>query len=495
MTRLQTRLLLAFTGATVLPLLGTLAVGWVVVDRSLSLAPTEELARVSEALETVGREHYQAARQSLRRAVERREAESRWHGLATRAKWPSAVASFHEGGSAEQFIVAGPGGSVLSLLRRESAGVREYRMSLGGVRLHDLRAELARAQEALRRHRERDYRRGLFWTLACVAGVVWLLSMAALAWSASRLTRPIRQLTAALGEVAAGNLSVRIRPTRTDELGAAMWAFDRMAGQLEQSRERLLYLTRLASWQALGRKMAHELKNSLTPIRLTMEEMSARRGAVDPAFFEQAAQIVVEEVAGLERRVRAFTDFAAEPPVRLALIDLAMVLEERLVLLRRSGARCQVFRASEPGEAWALADADLVRGLLTNLLNNAAEAAGAGGRIEVRLGTARERVWAEIHDSGPGLSDTARATLFEPTISFKPAGMGLGLSIARKSALLCGGDVELVPGALGGAAFRVWLPRGQAPPGTAVIESASADAGDPFTSDVTAPDHATDIRR
>jgi signal transduction histidine kinase len=105
-----------------------------------------------------------------------------------------------------------------------------------------------------------------------------------------------------------------------------------------------------------------------------------------------------------------------------------------------------------------VADQDLIKGILTNLLENAAEAAGVGGRI---LGVTTEqhgRVSIEVHDSGPGLSEQARASLFQPTISFKKRGMGLGLSIARKSALLSGGDIELVKGELGGAGFRVLLP-------------------------------------
>ena len=89
-----------------------------------------------------------------------------------------------------------------------------------------------------------------------------------------------------------------------------------MADQLQQNRDRLVYLTQLASWQTLARKMAHEVKNSLTPIRLTVEEMLVRHGESDSAFIEQAAQIVVDEVESLERRVRAFSEFAAEPPVR-----------------------------------------------------------------------------------------------------------------------------------------------------------------------------------
>jgi signal transduction histidine kinase len=99
-----------------------------------------------------------------------------------------------------------------------------------------------------------------------------------------------------------------------------------------------------------------------------------------------------------------------------------------------------------------------VKGVLTNLLENAAQAAQAGGRVLARTSSDGERVTVEVHDSGPGLSPQARSSLFEPSISFKKGGMGLGLSIARRSAVLCGGDLQTFDGELGGAGFRLTLP-------------------------------------
>jgi nitrogen fixation/metabolism regulation signal transduction histidine kinase len=236
-----------------------------------------------------------------------------------------------------------------------------------------------------------------------------------------------------------------------------MEAFNRTAVELAENRDTLVHVTRLASWQSLARKMAHEVKNSLTPIRLTMEEIVARRGERDDAFIEQAAQIVVEEVGTLERRVRAFTEFASEPPVRLEPVDVPQLLEERIALLR--AAHPEVRYSLESAPATAKADCDLVKGVLTNLLENAAQAAGPGGHVLSRIAASNGKIAVEVHDSGPGLSEQARNSLFEPTISFKKSGMGLGLSIAKRSALLLGGDIVLVEGELGGAGFRILLPR------------------------------------
>jgi nitrogen fixation/metabolism regulation signal transduction histidine kinase len=204
--------------------------------------------------------------------------------------------------------------------------------------------------------------------------------------------------------------------------------------------------------------MAHELKNSLTPIRLTVEEILARQPAADRPFLEQAAQVVVDEVESLERRVRAFSEFAAEPAANPTALDLNSLLEERVHFLQvaHPDVAYMVKLAANLPAAWA--DVDQVKGILTNLLENAAEAAGSGGKVIGVTGRAEGKILVEVHDSGPGLNPEARGTLFEPSISFKKHGMGLGLSISRKNALLAGGDLQPIEGQLGGAGFRLLLP-------------------------------------
>jgi nitrogen fixation/metabolism regulation signal transduction histidine kinase len=206
--------------------------------------------------------------------------------------------------------------------------------------------------------------------------------------------------------------------------------------------------------------MSHEVKNSLTPIRLTVEEMVARNNGAERGFLEQAAQIVVEEVESLERRVRAFSEFSAEPPIRPRELNLNMLVEDRVAFLKTGHPEINYTLRLEQTGPHAVADEDLVKGILVNLLENAAQAAGSGGKVLAFTRVSNGKVAVEIHDSGPGLSDQARRTLFQPTISFKKNGMGLGLSIARRSALLSGGDIVPVPGELGGAAFRLVLPNG-----------------------------------
>jgi len=460
---IRNRLMLFFLAATLVPLAVTLAITSRLLEHSISMNPSRQLDVTSQALEQTGRALYQTACDALRAEVQagRRTASSAWIGDP--ASWPAEVREFAETGDLSRFHLAGAKRDRVEYLVRDGQGspssVAVYSRPIGGPGMQALADQLSRSRTLVEKANSADLRRGYTLTLLVIAAGVWVVAFASVFWLARRVSRPMEELTGGLRRLAGGDLSARLDPRGSDdEVGAAMRAFNHTARQLQDSQARLVQVTRVASWQTLARKMAHEVKNSLTPIRLTVEEIVARRSDRDEVFFEQAAQIVVDEVKTLERRVRAFTSFACEPPVELLDVDLNQLFEERLSLLRAShpDVYCDVQMASEPLNAHI--DPDLVKGVLTNLLDNAAQAAGPGGMVLGRSFALNGKVGIEIHDSGPGLSAQAKASLFEPTISFKKAGMGLGLSIAKRSAMLVGGDIVLVDGELGGAAFRVLLP-------------------------------------
>jgi nitrogen fixation/metabolism regulation signal transduction histidine kinase len=469
MHRLRNRLIAAFLAATVLPLAATFWITTSLLDRSLGYATTDEVARLSRTLEATVRQFYQRERDAVKADATAGRAAPVVYDTARQADWPEPVRAFWASGERERFGVAGSAGDKIEYLRRRDAaagiapGIDAYQRDLGGIRMDQLTAELRQTRQLVEAIDSRDLRRGFRLTLLLLLAATWIAGLVPLILIAHRVSRPIQQLTAALTDVAAGDASRRIDTGRDrdgaarDEVGRAVDAFNRMAGQLQQSRERLVHLTRMASWQSLARKTAHEIKNSLTPIRLTVEEMQARQ-PVDRAFMDQAVQIVVSEIESLERRVRAFSEFSSEPPVTRELLDVNALVAERVSLLRPAHPATRYDLRLDPRSPRVEAGADLVKGILTNLLQNAAEAAGAGGTVLATTSADDRQVVIEVHDSGPGLNADAAATLFEPTITFKKYGMGLGLSIARSHALLSGGDIALVPGTLGGAAFRVTLP-------------------------------------
>jgi two-component system nitrogen regulation sensor histidine kinase NtrY len=467
--RLRHRLIAAFLAATILPFAAATWIGASLLDRSLGYATTGDLDRLSRTLEATVRQFYQRERVALKQDALAGRATPAIHAEADIARWPEPVRVFWHSGEAERFALSGPGGDHLDYLRRGEpplGGVEAFTRDLHGIRMEQLSAELREARELVESIEGRDLRRGFTLTLLLLLGAAWLLSLAPLVYIAHRISQPIQQLTAALSAFAAGDWSRRLPVERhgtgaRDEVGKALDAFNHMAGQLRQQRERLVYLTQMASWQSLARKTAHELKNSLTPIRLTVEEIQARQPA-DRAFIDQAAQIVVSEIDALERRVRAFSEFASDPEVVLEAVDVNALVTERVALQRRVHPETDFQLRLDARRPIASAGADLVMGILTNLVKNAAEAAGAKGTVRIVTSSTDKDVLIDVHDSGPGLSAAASTTLFEPTITFKKQGMGLGLSIAKKNAMLCNGDLSRLDGELGGAAFRVCLRRADA---------------------------------
>jgi two-component system, NtrC family, nitrogen regulation sensor histidine kinase NtrY len=456
--RLRNRLILVFLAATLAPLGATL---WVtgLLNWNPNYTAVNQLNTLAQSLSRAGRELYRRAGADLKQQAEAGALAPVKFQAANRAKWPDSVKAFTESGQAEQMKTAGSDGNTLEYLTRHGDEVWVYSMSLGEVRMGQLEREIRDAGALSEAVNERDLHRGFLFTYILLAASFWVVSIAVLVYLAHRISRPIQSLTAGLTKVAGGDLNARVPASSDDEVGRAIQAFNGMAEQLKVSTERLVTLRQLEGLQLLARKMAHEVKNSLTPIRLTVEEMIERYDEADRPFMEQAAQIVVDEIETLERRVRAFSQFAAEPPVRPQAVEVNALLQERVAFLKTAHAEVAYECRLDESAPEAFVDLDLFKGILTNLLENAAEAAGEGGHILAASTAENGRVNVEVHDSGPGLSEQARASLFQPTISFKKRGMGLGLSIARRSALLSGGDIVLVKGELGGAGFRVLLPR------------------------------------
>jgi len=456
--RLRNKLILIFLAATLAPLAVTIWITTGLLEYTLRFSATGDLETLSRSLEQTSRELYQRKREELKQDVQTGKLQPRKFAAAASSGWPEEVTAFADSDEPERFVPPEQEGDRLDYLVRHGEDVWLYSMSMGDVALARIRGEIRDARRLVEFFKEHDLRRGLPLIYILLAACVWLLALGMLIYLAHRISRPIQQLTAGLSELAAGDLKARVPPGRDDEIGRAMEAFNHMACKLEETTERLVYLGQLASWQMLARKTAHEVKNSLTPIRLTVEEMLARYYDADRTFMEQATQIVVDEIETLERRVRAFSQFAAEPPLAPFPVDVNQVLEERVAFLKNAHPEVTYECRLAPSVPPVMADQDMLKGILTNLLENAAEAAGEGGRILGLTAAVNGRVAIEVHDSGPGLSEQARASLFQPTISFKKRGMGLGLSIARKSALLSGGDIVVVKGELGGAGFRVLLP-------------------------------------
>jgi nitrogen fixation/metabolism regulation signal transduction histidine kinase len=312
---------------------------------------------------------------------------------------------------------------------------------------------------------------------AAVTALGLLLSVALGLVVGARLSRPVEALTAAARRIAAGEPGVVVTaPSAGAELEGLVDTFNRMTVDLKAATDQLVASERVAAWQEVARRLAHEIKNPLTPIRMSLETLLAasQRGQLDDRFrglFTESARAVLEEVDRLTRIVDEFSQFARLPRSQRTPVDLASALQPVLALYApHHGLRYQV--ALTP-DLQVLADRDQLTQVLVNLIKNAEEAMPGGGCVSVRVAAGDGGAVVEVQDEGPGIAPELRSRLFEPYATTRPHGTGLGLAIARRIAQEHGGRLEALDAPGGGALFRLTLPL----LGTGPLESPASPTG------------------
>ncbi len=289
-----------------------------------------------------------------------------------------------------------------------------------------------------------------------------LLSIAVGFVISRRVTQPVEALTEAAQKIASGEPGIRVEANAgTPELRALIDTFNRMTDDLKTATDRLVASERVAAWQEVARRLAHEIKNPLTPIRMSLETLLAasQRGSLDAKFhtlFRESAVAVLEEVERLKRIVDEFSQFARLPRPELARFNLSDAVSQVMALYADHGPIRYVRELAQGVEV--VGDRDQLTQILVNLVKNAEEAMAANG------GTVRVRLTAEVslvvEDDGPGLEAVVLARAFEPYVTTKAQGTGLGLAIAQRIAHEHNGTLSVANKEAGhGARFVLSLPR------------------------------------
>jgi two-component system nitrogen regulation sensor histidine kinase NtrY len=275
-----------------------------------------------------------------------------------------------------------------------------------------------------------------------------------------RITRPVEALTDAARRVAQGELGARVATRASGEVGELVATFNRMMAELRETTERLVASERVAAWQEVARRLAHEIKNPLTPIQMSLETLLAAERTQNPQFqrlFHESAGAVLEEVERLRRIVDEFSRFARLPKPKLAPLDLSELTGQVLSLYAAPPAGVKLEQELAPSLR-VVGDRDQLTQVIVNLVKNAEEAVSGGGRVRIHARTADGTVHLEVADSGPGIKPEDRQRIFEPYFTTKAGGTGLGLAIAARIAQEHGGRLE-AGGTYGeGAVFTLVLP-------------------------------------
>ncbi len=320
-----------------------------------------------------------------------------------------------------------------------------------------------------------DVQRAVVIAIGLASSLVLLVAVLAGLVIARRTTRKVSDLSRAMREVASGELSARAPRLGGDELGLLAAAFNTMLDELEDTRRRIAYLQRIGAWQEMARRIAHEIKNPLTPIQLAAQQLREKDPGTDPKFsklLRDSVEIIEDEVDSLRRMVTSFSEFAKVPDVALEVVGMARVLgefERAYGHLSQGDELLEVLDLPDPGPGGAtlevLGDRQLLKQILVNLVENAAlsarEAAVGEVRIQVSAGVSpgRETAFIAVDDNGPGIEVSRRELVFEPYETTRDQGTGLGLAIVKKIVLDHGGEIHVEDSAaLGGARFVVRIP-------------------------------------
>jgi two-component system, NtrC family, nitrogen regulation sensor histidine kinase NtrY len=299
-----------------------------------------------------------------------------------------------------------------------------------------------------------------------VGGVGILVAVLASLWFAARVTRPVESLAGAARRVAAGDLAAKVDVESSDELGELAAAFNRMTEDLVQQKQRTLQAERVAAWRELARRLAHELKNPLFPLQVTVENLVRAKEKAPEMFeevFREGTSTLLAEVSNLKTIIGRFSEFARMPQPQRQPTQLNEVVHS---VLRVFQAQLQekseiTVRAHLESELPMIsADPDLLHRALSNLVLNAIDAMPQGGEITIRTQSLGEAVELSVSDTGSGLTQEECERLFTPYYTTKRHGTGLGLAIVQSVVSDHGGKISVESTKEKGTTFRIDLPRG-----------------------------------
>ncbi|HVJ90312.1 MAG TPA: ATP-binding protein, partial [Labilithrix sp.] len=297
--------------------------------------------------------------------------------------------------------------------------------------------------------------------LAIVAAVVAFLVAVLLARS---IGRPLAVLAREVGKVAEGRAEP-LAVSGSGEVRELGIAFDRMVKDLAVTRRRLAAASRVAAWREVARRVAHEVKNPLAPIRAAVETLRRLRAREDPRFdeyFDEATRTVLDEVHRISNIVTEFTRFARLPPPRPEELDAEDVARHVVQTHKAAAGDVHLSHVTQRRTPALRADRDQVIQVLTNLVQNALDAVNGvpGGAVTLATDTDGSYVFFSVSDNGEGISPEFAGRLFEPYSTTKASGTGLGLAIAQRIAYEHNGELSYVGTSSNGkgAVFRLVLP-------------------------------------
>ena len=314
-----------------------------------------------------------------------------------------------------------------------------------------------------------DLQRRVISTAMLVGGLGIFVAVLASLWFTARVTHPVVSLAQAARRVAAGDLAAKVEVESGDELGELAASFNRMTEDLVQQKDRTLQAERVAAWRELARRLAHELKNPLFPLQVTVENLM-RAKEKSPAMFEEvfheSTATLLAEINNLKTIIGRFSEFSRMPQPQRRPTQVNDVLGSVLRVFQaqlQQNDRIRVHTDFAANLREIQVDPDLLHRALQNLVLNAIDAMPQGGDLTLRtneLATdgSGDGVSISVSDTGSGLTPEECDRLFTPYYTTKTHGTGLGLAIVQSVVSDHGGKISVESTKEKGTTFRIELP-------------------------------------
>ena len=324
---------------------------------------------------------------------------------------------------------------------------------------------------------------------AVVAAAAILVGLLVSLWIAARITRPVEELAAGAREVATGRWDTRIDVRGTDEIGQLGTAFNDMTRTLALQKEKLVQTERVAAWRELARRLAHELRNPLFPLQITVENLQRAKHLDAKQFlevFNESTATLKTELANLNTIVGRFSDFSKMSMPQFSKVNVNESLRSALRLFEaqfnavgKPTVTTELFLTDPLPEIDA--DPDLLHRAFQNLVLNALDAMSAGGTLTLRTFERERNIRIEVADTGRGLTPEECSRLFTPYYTTKQLGTGLGLAIVQSVISDHHGTISVSSIESRGTSFKIELPQRQAVQHRAPAEEAAAPKNSPKT--------------
>jgi two-component system nitrogen regulation sensor histidine kinase NtrY len=272
-------------------------------------------------------------------------------------------------------------------------------------------------------------------TLINLNAFIFVLAGAIAFMVTSRITRSFTFIGNKMKEVALGKLNEEIEWNRDDELGALVAEYNKMVRKLEGSAEKLARSEREGAWREMARQVAHEIKNPLTPMKLSIQylQKAIKEGAGNvKELSQQVANTLVQQIDQLAKIASDFSQFANITDTKKEVFDVSEVIAS-LVTLYRGDTTLHIQLNKQQGNYNIKADKTQVNRLFTNLIKNAIEASGFKEQVVIQINefSHDENVVIAITDHGSGIPESMRDKIFTPNFTTKSSGTGLGLAISK----------------------------------------------------------------